>query len=176
MRRPALPISLYLPGPVLLVADGDAATKRKKRLMNAGADVTVVAPADFKPAMCTNKSLVMVHADDALQHNVAEASRMAGAMTYAHDMPDLSDFAMPAMWSEGPLKIAISTDAMAPALSRRIREQLDLVLGSSRRQISLLIEELSAIRNTTKRGSPIRSNLYKVASRFRLKGTASLDD
>ena len=38
---------------------------------------------------------------------------------------------MPALIERGPLKLAISTDAAAPALSRRLREQLVSLLDSA---------------------------------------------
>ena len=174
MRRPALSISLYLKGTVLLVAEGEARTNRTLRLEEAGATIDQVSPKDFKTDMCRGKSLVMVHAIDDIQFKVVQAARLHGAMTYAHDMPDLSDFAMPALWSEGPLKIAISTDAMAPALARRLREQLGQILNVARPDLKGLLEKLSAFRNSTKKGDPTRANLYKMASKLQLTGTLKI--
>jgi siroheme synthase (precorrin-2 oxidase/ferrochelatase) len=149
MPRRAFPISLYLADRRVLVVTGDAvADDRIARLEDAGAEVVTLPPDAADSA--TSDALVGATAlfahtgDKARDRELAGMARDAGALAYAHDQPDISDFAMPAVARRGPLKIAISTGGHAPALARRLRELLDEALDSD--EIDRLIDELVALR------------------------------
>ena len=176
-RRPAFPLSLYVRGRnVLVVGDGTRAAERASRMQAAEADVHRVSDEDYHPGLVQDAFVVIANSDDD-DHNevVVRHARAAGCIAYAHDRPDISDFAMPALIQRGPLKIAISTDAVAPALSRRLREQLEAALERSGAAIDALVAELSDLRARLPRGK--RGNtLYRIASRMRLDGQFIVDD
>ena len=177
-RRPALPISLYLSGRSVIVAgDGEGADERQRRLEAAGATVTRVAVADYLPERVAGAFLVVANdGDDEFNRRVAGDARATGAVVYAHDQPDVSDLAMPALIRRGPLAIAISTDAAAPALSRRLREQLQSLIEAAGTAIDRLIDHMIAERAALAPGSERAKRLYRIASRLRIRGAVEVDD
>jgi siroheme synthase-like protein len=118
---------------------------------------------------------VVAQTDDPTQDAaIAADARAVGAIAYAHDLPDRSDFAMPAVARRGPLAVAVSTDAVAPALSRRVREQLDALLESGGAALDALIAELESARQSLPRGE--RGGLYDLSKRLRIAGAITVDD
>jgi precorrin-2 dehydrogenase/sirohydrochlorin ferrochelatase len=128
------PVSLRLAGRrVLVVGDGELANSRKALLERAGALVRLLAFDAFQAAdepSSTDVALVFACSDDA-SHNrlVAERARARGVWVNAHDDPECSDFAMPAVVVRAPLVIAVSTSGESPALAARIRSELDAQFG-----------------------------------------------
>jgi siroheme synthase-like protein len=113
----------------------------------------------------------MVFSCDASTHPaVSRDGRERGALTYCLDAPDLSDLAMPALARRGPLQLAISTDGQAPALARRVREELERLLGESGAELDALIDELARLRAAGQ-----RANLYDVARRLAIAGKIRID-
>jgi siroheme synthase (precorrin-2 oxidase/ferrochelatase) len=169
-RRPALPVSLYVEGRrVLVVGASPAAAERADRLRRAGADVEEIAPADFDEERCRGALAVLAGAGDrAGDRRVAEIARAAGCLAYAQDVPEASDMAMPALARRGPLTLAVSTDGVAPALARRIREELERALAAAGAALDGLLADLERLRSSL--GSADRGRLYRVASRLRLRG------
>jgi uroporphyrin-III C-methyltransferase/precorrin-2 dehydrogenase/sirohydrochlorin ferrochelatase len=142
----------------------------------AAADVLQVSDDDYHPGLVHDAFVVIANSEDD-DHNevVVRHARAAGCVTYAHDRPDISDFAMPALIQRGPLKIAISTDAVAPALSRRLREVLEEALERAGVAVDTLVTELHELRTRLPRGK--RGNtLYQLASKMRLDGHFVVDD
>ncbi len=166
-RHAALPISLYVEGrAVVVVGDGDSADRRARRFEAAGASVRRASPGAFEPQDCEGAFIV------AFQQPVkggAEAARAAGALVYVHDAPDVSDVAMPGLVQRGPLKIAISSDGVAPALTRRLREQLEALIDAAGEDLDALIAELRTLRDTLPRDGRAKE-LNAVASRLRIVG------
>lgn len=175
-RHPAFPISLYVTGrKVLVVGDGAGANRRADALRACGGNVTQTGQAGYEAASCQGAFLVVAQTDDPdVDAQIAADARAAGAIAYAHDLPDRSDFAMAAIARRGPLAIAVSTDAVAPALSRRMREQLDALLESGGPELDALIAELEAARARLPRGE--RGVLYNTARRVRIDGSLVVDD
>lgn len=171
MPRPAFPISLYLADRRVVVVSGDdVAADRLTRLRDAGA-VIVELPAeaddqDVKDALVGAAALLAHTGDRDRDRALARLARSAGAMAYAHDQPDESDFAMPALVRRGPLKIAISTGGTAPALAKRLRELLEAAVDSE--ALDALIAELVALRERLPRDQ--RHRIYDVARRLELTG------
>ena len=175
-RHTALPISLYVEGrSVVVVGDGDSAERRARRFASAGASVRSVSPGAFGPQDCEGAFIV------AFQEPVqggAEIARAAGALVYVHDAPAISDVAMPGLVVRGPLKIAISSDGVAPALTRRLREQLEALVDAAGEDLDALIEQLRTLRETLPREGRAKQ-LNALAARLRISGTievAETDD
>lgn len=167
-RHAALPISLYVEGrTVVVVGDGESSDRRARRFEAAGAAVRRVSPVDFSPLDCEDAFLV------AFQEPVdggAAAVRAAGILVYVHDAPEESDVAMPGLVQRGPLKIAISTDGAAPALTRRFRQQLEALLDAAGPHLDALLAEIEAAR-----GSATTTELNDLAAKLHVRGTIDVD-
>jgi len=174
-RRPALPVSLYVADrSVIVVGDGPGAEERAVRLTAAGARVERIACADYLPDRLGGAFAVFAQADPQLNARVVSDGRAAGCLVYAHDLPDLSDMAMPALARRGPITIAISTDAAAPALARRLRQLCQSLLDSGGEALDALVAELERQRAALPSGA--RSGLYRIASRLGLCGRLEVAD
>lgn len=176
-RRPGLAISLRLTGrAALVVGAGAGADERTSRLRAAGADVRRVAPDEYRTDMCVGAFLVVAHGDDpAFDRRVAADARAAGALAYAHDQPGVSDFAFPALARRGPLSLAISTDGVAPALARRMREEIDRLFADLGPALDALIDDLAAHRAGAAPGPDRAERLYRLACRLRFAGRLAVD-
>src|SRR6185436_10276758 len=146
------PLFLDLAGkPVLLVGGGDVAARKFALLGEAGAAVTVVAPAlgtaltavlergaithvarAFQAADLDGSWLVVAATDDrAVNAAVAAAAHAARIPCNVVDDRELSSFIMPAIIDRSPVQIAVSTGGTSPVLARLIRERLETLLDGS---------------------------------------------
>lgn len=184
VKRPALPVSLYVAGRrAAVIGDGPGADDRASRLARAGADVARIAEGDLETAgdehgdsRLARAGVVIIHPagpPDARHERLAASLRSRGALVYVHDRPDVSDFAMPALVRKGSLQIAVSTDGGAPALSRRVREELGRVLDTAGAALSALLSRLERLRAELPRER--RGELYAEARRLRFEGRVVID-
>lgn len=131
--------------PVLVVCGGDDAVAKVEALRRAGARVTVVAAVacDAITSLATAGELVLqqrafiasdldgvrlcvVAVEDAIiAKQIVSVARRRGVLVNAVDRPVLCDFIIPAVVERGPLRIAISTNGLAPALARELRRRID---------------------------------------------------
>ncbi|WAF68083.1 siroheme synthase CysG [Aeromonas dhakensis] len=134
--------------PVLLVGGGEVAERKARLLLDAGAQLTVVAPeldpelaelaangsiewldAEFAPAHLTGKWLVVAATDrrevNALVYQSANQARIFANVV---DDPKRSSFIMPSIIDRSPLMVAISSGGKAPVLARLLREKLEAML------------------------------------------------
>jgi precorrin-2 dehydrogenase / sirohydrochlorin ferrochelatase len=125
------PLSLDIHGAkALLVGDDADATRKRSLLEDAGAVVTQVAPDAFSDAAADGARLVMYTGHDAeLAVRIAAAARARRALCWCSDMPEQSDFAMPAVARLGQARFAIATGGGAPALASRLRATVEDQLG-----------------------------------------------
>ena len=172
-RRPALTLSLAIGGrPALVIGSGAAADERASRLRAAGAAVRQVSASGYRTDMCADVFLVVAQSGNAeLDRRVAADAAAAGAaLRYAHDQPEVSDFAFPALARRGPVTLAISTDGAAPALARRLREELARLLEDAGAELDALLRELEHEREEWAPSPERADRLYRLASRLRLAG------
>ncbi len=170
-RRPALAVSLYVESRrCVVVGEGALADERAARLTEAGAIVERVATADWRAELARGAAMIFAsdaeHADE-----VTRDARAAGALAYVLDQPDRSDLAMPALARRGSLQIAISTDAQAPALARRLRGELQRLLDEAGPELDLLLAELEAERAGQPAGRERREALQRSAERLTVVGS-----
>ena len=146
------PLFLDLAGkPVLLVGGGAVAARKFSLLADAGAQVTVVAPAlgqemaaelargaiahharEFVSTDVDGMWLVVAATDDrAVNASVAAAANAARIPCNVVDDRELSSFIMPAIIDRSPVQIAVSTGGASPVLARLIRERLETLLDGS---------------------------------------------
>lgn len=139
-------LSLRLDGrPCLVVGGGRVAARKAGLLLDAGAVLTVVAPAlgaetaslheagslarwerrPFEPDDVAGKVLAVAATDDPqVNAAVAGACRQQGVLVNVVDDPQASDFVVPAGVRRGPLHLAVSTAGLAPALASAIARRL----------------------------------------------------
>ncbi|MDN6866751.1 siroheme synthase CysG [Aeromonas caviae] len=144
-----LPIFCLLDNkPVLLVGGGEVAQRKARLLLDAGAQLTVVAPeldpelaelaangsiewlaGEFAPPQLTGKWLVVAATDrrevNALVYQSANQARIFANVV---DDPKRSSFIMPSIIDRSPLMVAISSGGKAPVLARLLREKLEALL------------------------------------------------
>ncbi|MDX7684451.1 siroheme synthase CysG [Aeromonas caviae] len=134
--------------PVLLVGGGEVAQRKARLLLDAGAQLTVVAPdldpelaelaangtiewlaGEFAPQQLAGKWLVVAATDrrevNALVYQSANRARIFANVV---DDPKRSSFIMPSIIDRSPLMMAISSGGKAPVLARLLREKLEALL------------------------------------------------
>ncbi|MBS4704964.1 siroheme synthase CysG [Aeromonas veronii] len=134
--------------PVLLVGGGEVAERKARLLLDAGAQLTVVAPeldpelaelaangsiewlaGEFVPEQLAGKWLVVAATDrrevNALVYQSANQARIFANVV---DDPKRSSFIMPSIIDRSPLMVAISSGGKAPVLARLLREKLEALL------------------------------------------------
>ena len=144
------PLHIDLKGRKAMVIGGGSVAERKvKTLLDYGADLTVVSPElnsplrelfntgkisylddIYRPAYLKYKFLVICATDDEeVNRQAADHCIERGILVNSVSEPDRCTFFFPALLKKGPLTVAVSTAGSSPALSRRIKEQLDGYFG-----------------------------------------------
>lgn len=143
------PIVLHVRGRrAVVVGGGKVAARKVYGLLEAEADVVVIAPEAVPDieALAAKGEIVWrkkTFAEDDLagaflviaatnDRNVNEAVAQAaapGQLVNVVDDPKRCDFHVPAVIRRGPLTIAVSTGGASPALARRIRRELEEKYG-----------------------------------------------
>ncbi len=169
---------LKLAGRRAVVIGGGAVAARKTRfLLDGGAKVKVVAEAfvaefvDKKPlagaelvrrsyesSQLDGASLVIACTSDRdLNARIADDARRAGALVNCVDQPAECDFFVPAIVSDGPVVVGISTGGAAPALCSHLKKTVSSALphrvGEFAEALSQLRESLqNRVADTAERG------------------------
>jgi siroheme synthase-like protein len=90
---------------------------------------------------------VLSDPEPALAATMAAAAAKHRVFFCAVDQPEHSTFFHPAVARSGPVVVAVSTSGTAPALSRRLREELERVLNDA--EVGAFVESLVALRSRT---------------------------
>jgi precorrin-2 dehydrogenase/sirohydrochlorin ferrochelatase len=128
---------------VVVIGAGSVAADKVKKLLAAGAKVTVIAleagkefselkskvtfqQADYSKDQLTGAILVIAATNDQqLNQQVYRDCYDLNILCNVVDSPELCDFYVPAVAQRGSLQIAVSTDGKCPAYAGRIRKQLE---------------------------------------------------
>jgi precorrin-2 dehydrogenase/sirohydrochlorin ferrochelatase len=151
--------------PCLVVGGDDEATEKTNKLLEAGAKVTVISPTlseELKILAAAAKVLHRgrrfktsdvdggiwlvintVRTDEVLSRDLYTLARQKGFLLCSTDQPDYCTFTMPALVARGPLRIAISTSGVSPALAKRLREDLEPLFDE---RFEVFLEWLDAYR------------------------------
>jgi siroheme synthase-like protein len=135
---------------VLVIGGGHVGAEKVRGLMNAEAEITVVAPQlndemqgykderrfthigrEYRESDLDAEDwhFIMVATDDgAVNREVREAANKRRLWVNAADDPPNCDFILPAVVRKGKITLAASTSGTSPALARRLREELDAYL------------------------------------------------
>ena len=141
---PLFPVFLKLADrPVVVIGGGTMATSKLRGLLDAGARVTVVAPAvtseietsgvsiqrrPFEPSDLDSAWLVVAAASTDVNRAVAAAAEQRHLFVNAVDDPPNASAYLGGVVRRGGITVAISTDGHAPALAGLIRQALEALL------------------------------------------------
>jgi siroheme synthase-like protein len=197
MGRALYPMLADLAGRLVIVAGGGAVAERKvRRLLEAGASVTVVSPAatraierwaardrlrllrrpvragDLRGAL-----LVFAATDDAaVNRRVALAAVRRGALVNVADDPAACSVLVPSVLRRGDLTIAVSTGGGSPALAKRLRERLEATIGPEYQAFLAALKELRAAARRAIPDSRDRQALFRRAMASPLYAEAARGD
>jgi siroheme synthase-like protein len=162
-----LPVFLRLEGrPCLVAGGGRIAWEKALRLIEAGAEVSMVAPEiaapprdlpsghirfvrrSFLPGDLAGHAVAVAATDDPdVQREVYGAAREAGVPVNVVDRPDLCDFIFGAVLRRGDLQIAVSTGGRFPLLASRLRDRLEEAFHPGG---AAAVEEIGRIRDVVR--------------------------
>ena len=145
-ERKVYPVNLILKDRrCAVVGGGHIALRRARSLVEAGADVKVIAPEavdmikeldragvlkwvpkKFSATEIVGEFLVIAATDsEEVNHSVAWAAKATGALVNMAAPPtELSDFSVPARIEHGALMLTVSTSGKCPELSRVLSREL----------------------------------------------------
>jgi len=156
-----LPIFMSLKGrSCLVVGGGEVASRKASLLIDAGAEVTVVAPelantlqlwssdgrvnhrqAEFAPSDLEGVALVIAATDsEAVNRQVSELAQARALPVNVVDNPSLCSFVMPSIIDRSPVQVAISTGGVSPVLARLLRARLESAIPSAYGRLASLVE------------------------------------
>ena len=160
IRRPVpYSISLDLEDmPCLVVGGGVIALRKIESLIASGAKVKVVSPEvaseiealeeveilrrRFRVEDLHGRFLVISATNKReVNEQVAKAARKQGMLVNVVDVPDLCNFYVNSQVCRGDLTISISTGGASPALSKRIRKEIERAYGEEYGDLLLLMRE-----------------------------------
>ncbi|MCF3630382.1 siroheme synthase CysG [Thalassospiraceae bacterium LMO-SO8] len=146
--------------PVVIAGGGEAAARKLRLLLKAGAVVTVVAPDAndeildlFEAGDIEWTARAFVDADvagavlaygatgiDAVDRQVSAAARKAGVPVNVVDRPELSDFITPAIVERDAITVAVSSGGTAPVLARGVKAAIERLLPPNLGRLALFAE------------------------------------
>ena len=150
--------------PCMVIGGGTVAERKTLALLEAGAQVTIISPAltpklhefsdtgkithlkkQYEESDISGQFLVIA-ATPSVEVNtlVAHACRKRHMLVNVAVPPEESSFIVPSVVERGDLMIAISTSGASPALSKKIRQDIEQRYG---REYGLFLDKMSVIRN-----------------------------
>jgi len=165
MKSETLPIGLRLSGRrALVVGEGAEAETRVRALLAAGAAVRLVGTAPPEPLRAVSMVeilerafedgdvegcllVVLARRDAALASRIDALATARPFLFCAVDQPSFGNFSHLAIARAGDVTVAISTNGRAPALARRLREELARLFAES--ALAPFSEGLAALRERT---------------------------
>jgi len=189
----SFPVALKLDGRAcLVVGDGDDTVNRLQALAEAGARLHLVTRSSSPDlalrarehgALVSEREYRATDLDGVwlavLCDQNAELAARIGADAEARqvffcavDQPGDSSYSHVGITRSGPLFIAIGTEGKAPALARRLKQELARALANP--AVSEFVALLVKLRESTPRAERT-SRLTREAARFRLEGAFVVD-
>ncbi len=148
MKKNYLPIAINIADEkILIIGGGPSAWKKIKILQRFDADIEIVAlevcdeikqsgiPYRIKPYEKSDlKGYLMFYSctnDNELNKQIAKDGLEAGALVNIHDNSDLCQFVSPAIYQNGNIRIAVTSNATDYNASIRIRNEIREFLESA---------------------------------------------
>ncbi len=152
------PVSLVVAGRrCVVVGGGTVAARKAAALVDAGAEVTVVAPAvcpevralpvrvderPYRRADLDGTWLAIAATDDPVVNRQVHADGdEARVWVNAADDPGACAFTLPAVVRRGPVSVAVSTGGHSPALAGWLRDQIAAQFGPELGRLAELLSE-----------------------------------
>ena len=146
----------------IVVGGGNVAARKVEELLEAGAHVTVISPSLTPELEALAKAgsitiigrpycngdlsdafLVIAATDDAdVNQTIWREAERQSCLVNVVDDPAHCHFIMPAVIRRGDVTVTVSTGGASPALARRLREQLETLVGSEYGELAALLAEL----------------------------------
>jgi precorrin-2 dehydrogenase/sirohydrochlorin ferrochelatase len=146
----------------IVVGGGNVAARKVESLLAAGANVKVISPMltqglellvdsgeitflqrSYQAGDLHGAFLVIAATDDtAVNQAIWSEGERRGCLVNVVDDPEHSNFILPAVVQRGDLSVAISTGGSSPALARRLREQIETLIGPEYGVLASLMAEL----------------------------------
>lgn len=143
----------------LLVGGGEVASRKASLLLDAGAELTVVAPElgvtlsqwaaegkvghharTFAPEDLDGCAVVIAATDDeAVNRRVSELAGERNLPVNVVDNPPLCSFIMPAIIDRSPVQIAVSTGGASPVLARLLRARVETAIPAGYGRLAELV-------------------------------------
>jgi siroheme synthase-like protein len=151
----------------LVVGGGRVALDKVRGLLDADAEVTVVAPeiddvlvalpvrVEARPLRRSDvvrRFLVVAATNDrVVNRDVSSAAAEAGIPCNVADDPELCSFILPAIVRRDPIAVAVSTGGASPALAQRLRDEIGELVTDRHAKLA---QRLSELRPWAKRELP----------------------
>jgi precorrin-2 dehydrogenase/sirohydrochlorin ferrochelatase len=133
----------------VVVGGGDIAERKVERLLECGAQVTVVSKSLTPVLKARKKTGQMDHIDrdyedqtldgafmvigatdrNDVNERISKDAMARGLLVNIVDDPDRCNFILPSLVQQGDLSIAISTGGKSPALAKKLRKELEKQYG-----------------------------------------------
>lgn len=114
--------------------------------------------------------------DHALNERVGLLCRQRGVLCNVADSPELSTFTVPATVVQGGLTLAISTGGQSPALSKRLRQELEQHFGDHYGRLLLLMGRARSLVLDLGRETEHNSEVFRALVDSRLLGALERHD
>jgi precorrin-2 dehydrogenase / sirohydrochlorin ferrochelatase len=151
MKRKFLPISIDISDEkILVIGGGKSALKKIQILQRTGANIEVVAQEIIAEVYSTGVKCVkktyektdlvgylMLYSCtncDELDRQIAKDGRELGVLVNIHDKPELCQFVSPAIYQDGNISVAVSSNAENVQESIRVRNVLKEFLENQKKQ------------------------------------------
>ena len=144
-----------------IIGGGAVAARKVKTLIDTGAMIYVIAPnidnaiLDLAGDRLTchervageenyraGDYVVLATDDKATNEHQARLARSSGAWVCRTDEPEDNDFSFPAVVDRSPLKVAISTGGATPALTRLVRDRIEVFIPTDYSRLGHWLESL----------------------------------
>jgi len=174
------PINLIIKNRNCLVAGGGRVALRKvERLVACEAIIRIISPQiESQLEEIANKNMIEVlyreiqsdDLDDAflifaatndanVNQSISQWARKRNILCNIADQPDESDFILPSIIEQGDLNITISTNGKSPALSKYIRQRLQIEFGQ---EYATLLDMMGKLRKILSADIPCQNDRQKI--------------
>jgi len=133
-----------------LIDDGSVTLKPRRSLNVVGAAVVFVSPEE-----------------EPVGAELAARARETGTLVCTLDRPEASTFSNPASADVSGLRVTVASGGVSPALVKRLRQNLEAILGDPR--LAAFVRALGDLRSRTPRGERAKAMGDRVEG-FRLEG------
>ncbi|MFQ5645830.1 MAG: bifunctional precorrin-2 dehydrogenase/sirohydrochlorin ferrochelatase [bacterium] len=174
------PLHLDLAGKICVVVGGGRVAERKvNTLLQYGAAVVLVSP-EISEKLSELVSEITWHKrsyrkgdlekaflaysatdDNAINRQVYEEARHRNILVNVVDVPDLCNFIVPSIVSRGDLSLSVSTGGKSPALSKKIRKELEKSYGGEYADYLILLGNIREFVKSSGREIGIRRKIFE---------------